>query len=212
MERCLPLEVRSSSVHALRARYSRSSVNIVHLIPHLLPLPPNPPTASLRNAGDCLSQAGANTRNKFAAEMAGDECRESAVCLEECSEKMAAFITDEMEYVPLNLPNSLPEFLADASKNAEMAGRVMFSQGMKGGKGKQEDVDREALGKFLEGLSVSLKNVHAVLEAQEVACGGWSVMCGHFEKAADKFLLSSNEIRGIAPAKPTGRSFMKGGP
>jgi hypothetical protein len=144
--------------------------------------------------------------------MAGDECRESAVCLEECSEKMAAFITDEMEYVPLNLPNSLPEFLADASKNAEMAGRVMFSQGMKGGKGKQEDVDREALGKFLEGLSVSLKNVHAVLEAQEVTCGGWSVMCGHFEKAADKFLLSSNEIRGIAPAKPTGRSFMKGGP
>ena len=113
--------------------------------------------ASLRNAGDCLSQSGANARNKFAAEMCADECREGAVCLEECSVKFTAFIAEEMEYVPLNLPPSLPKSLARASKNAEMAGRVMFSQGMKGGKGKQDDIDREALGRFLEGVSVNLK-------------------------------------------------------
>ncbi|GMI08479.1 hypothetical protein TrRE_jg6046 [Triparma retinervis] len=166
--------------------------------------------ASLRNAGDCLSQSGANARNKFAAEMCADECREGAVCLEECSVKFTAFIAEEMEYVPLNLPPSLPKSLAGASKNAEMAGRVMFSQGMKGGKGKQDDIDREALGRFLEGVSVNLKEVHAALKTQEVDCEDWPVMCGHFEKAAEKFLLSSNEIRGIAPAKPSGRSFMKG--
>ena len=44
--------------------------------------------ASLRNAGDSLAQSGATCKNKFGMEIAGDEAREAAVCLEEAAVKI----------------------------------------------------------------------------------------------------------------------------
>jgi len=81
---------------------------------------------------------------------------------------------------------------------------------MKGGKGKQDDADREAMGKYLTGLSESINEVYSALKLQDVECKAWGVMCGHLENAAKKFELSSTEIRLIPPPKATGRSFLKG--
>ncbi|GMH82818.1 hypothetical protein TL16_g09390 [Triparma laevis f. inornata] len=83
--------------------------------------------ASLRNAGDCMGQCGATCKNKFGMEIAGDEAREAAVCLDEATAKMRTWIEEEND-TDIKVMVDICDGLSTASNCAEMMGRIMYSQ------------------------------------------------------------------------------------
>ncbi len=147
--------------------------------------------ASLRNCGDSIAQAGASMRNKFAQEFCADDCRESAVCLDEVRTKLGDFISEEAaESVLSGLDSSILDDFTLASTSCEMAGRIIG-----GGQGSDEDLS----GHFIA-LSNCLMNAQAKLkdacEGGEIQIKGWNSMCVKFEEASNQFSNAAKTLKG----------------
>ena len=150
--------------------------------------------ASLRNAGDCLAQCGATCRNKFGAEIAGDELRgesggvwkgglgrlsllvaanltltslaESAVCLEEARAKLRFWVEAEStadNEQHLKVPLEATGAMGKSSEAAEMAGRIIFSQGQGKGKASEEEKGKQEVSRGEERSEELLLLVHSTL-------------------------------------------------
>ena len=65
--------------------------------------------ANIRNAGDCLAQAGASCRFKTAAELVCDEMREGATCLLEGVDKCKAAVDEANADKDLSLVDGIGE-------------------------------------------------------------------------------------------------------
>lgn len=74
-----------------------------------------------------MGQCGATCKNKFGMEIAGDEAREAAVCLDEATAKMRTWIEEEND-TDIKVMVDICDGLSTASNCAEMMGRIMYSQ------------------------------------------------------------------------------------
>ncbi|GMH91052.1 hypothetical protein TrVE_jg5023 [Triparma verrucosa] len=165
--------------------------------------------ASLRNAGDSLAQSGATCKNKFGMEIAGDEAREAAVCLEEAAVKIRAWIESEND-TNIMVSTSICDGLSEASNCAEMMGRIMYSQvTSKGGK-EIEAKDTAGIVKYLLLLSESVQTVVAALEESELSkVTDGKEMVSFLREASEKFGEAGAVMRD-GEVKTGGGNWLKG--
>ena len=139
---------------------------------------------------------------------------ESAVCLEEARAKLRAWVeaestADNEQHLKVSLEAA--SAIGKSSEAAEIAGRIIFSQGQKG-KASKEEKSKQELVLNLLGLSTNLLACSDVLRAAEVAEGGlpgWGGFCDKVKDAAVD-VERAGEVLRDGEKKPSGGSWLKG--
>eukprot|EP00534_Pseudo-nitzschia_fraudulenta_P002183 CAMPEP_0201136896 /NCGR_PEP_ID=MMETSP0850-20130426/55126_1 /ASSEMBLY_ACC=CAM_ASM_000622 /TAXON_ID=183588 /ORGANISM="Pseudo-nitzschia fraudulenta, Strain WWA7" /LENGTH=245 /DNA_ID=CAMNT_0047408225 /DNA_START=724 /DNA_END=1461 /DNA_ORIENTATION=- len=163
--------------------------------------------AQIRNAGDCLAQAGASSRFKTGRELVIDEIREAATCLSEATDKTGLAVEEAEADKDGVLRDAVSDLVGPvgicATRLEEAGARIMMRQSLR-----EVGDSLVAAGEGMESMSgcvdalarASNEDADGILSAQRMSF------------AAEKLKEAGTELRGDTKEKKNdGRAFLKGG-
>ena len=159
--------------------------------------------ANIRNAGDCVAQAAASCRFKTAAELVTDELREAATCLLEGVDQLKKAMDDAEVDGQVELKQAVESMVEPLERSAttlEAAGAGIMKKETYVAIGEKMFQVGESFGE----LAILIQKIGEP-DLEETKISGQRMLY-----AAEKMREAGNNLRGIAPAKKKGKSWLKG--
>ena len=170
--------------------------------------------ASIRNAGDCVAQAGASMRFKTAGELVCDELRESATCISEGNnEKLPKGVDDAnvdgYSVLAGNIENLIPS-MECVGVQLEMAGERIMKMDSVANIGSCLVESGDGLTRLAMGIQKLGEEFDAGVQENQKSIDSVKSSSNRMLFAAEKMKEAGNNLKGVEKPKKKGKAWLKG--